>query len=53
MGDNQTNLDTFCREDIIFGQYKALQGQPAVDVKNHLLRFFGINLDLDVNSVFQ
>ena len=53
MGDNQTNLDTICREDIIFGQYKALQGQPAVDVKNHLLRFFGINLDLDVNSVFQ
>ena len=52
-GDNQRDLDTTCREDITFGQYKALQGQPAVDVKNHLLRFFRINLDLDVNFVFQ
>ena len=53
MGDNQTDMDTMFREDTIFGQYQVLQGQPATDVKNHLLRFFGINLDLDAHSVFQ
>ena len=53
MGENQTDLDTMFREDTVFGQYKVLCGQPAIDVKDNILRFFKINLDLAVHSVFQ
>lgn len=53
MGENQTDLDTMFREDTVFEQYKVLWGQPAIDVKDNILRFFKINLDLAVHSVFQ
>ena len=53
MGDNGTDMDNMFSEDIIFGHYKVLRGQSAIDVKNYISRFSGIHLDLDVHSVFE
>lgn len=55
LGNNRedSHVDKVFRDDVIFGPYKVLQGHQAIYVKDTISTFFGIDVDLDVHSVFE